>query len=45
MSLTEISGELSLNKSTAHRVLSSLDYMGYVKQGAEILKAYCDGPQ
>ena len=34
MSLTEISGELSLNKSTAHRVLSSLDYMGYVKQSA-----------
>lgn len=35
MGLTEISNELSLNKSTAHRVLSSLEYMGYVKQNPE----------
>lgn len=31
-SLGEISEELGLNKSTAHRVLSSLAYMDYVKQ-------------
>lgn len=30
--LMEIAGELGLNKSTTHRVLSSLEYMGYVKQ-------------
>ena len=35
MGLTEISNELSLNKSTAHRVLSSLEFMGYVKQNPE----------
>lgn len=31
-SLTEISEKLHLNKSTAHRILSSLIYMEYVKQ-------------
>lgn len=30
--LMEISAQLGLNKSTAHRVLNSLIYMGYVKQ-------------
>lgn len=32
MGLLEISKELELNKSTVHRVLNSLIYMGYVKQ-------------
>ena len=32
--LMEISGELNLNKSTTHRVLNSLIYMGYAKQNA-----------
>lgn len=35
LSLTEISHRLALNKSTAHRVLSSLIYMGYVRQGED----------
>lgn len=35
MGLTEISGALGLNKSTAHRVLNSLIFMGYVKQEEE----------
>ena len=30
--LMEISGELNLNKSTTHRVLNSLIYMGYARQ-------------
>lgn len=32
MGLIEISKELELNKSTVHRVLNSLIYLGYVKQ-------------
>lgn len=32
MGLMEISGHLHLNKSTAHRILNSLIYMGYAKQ-------------
>ncbi len=32
MSLTDISRALALNKSTAHRVLNSLIFMGYVRQ-------------
>lgn len=32
MGLMEISGKLKLNKSTVHRVLNSLIYMGYVRQ-------------
>lgn len=32
MGLQEISSKLDLNKSTAHRILNSLIYMGYVKQ-------------
>lgn len=35
MGLMEISKSLGLNKSTVHRVLNSLIYMGYVKQNAE----------
>ncbi len=35
MGLMELSTELHLNKSTAHRVVSSLSYMGYVKQDEE----------
>ena len=35
MGLIDISKELGLNKSTAHRVVSSLSYMGYVKQSVE----------
>lgn len=30
--LTDLSGMLELNKSTVHRILNSLIYMGYVKQ-------------
>lgn len=33
--LIDISRELGLNKSTAHRVVNSLSYMGYVKQDKE----------
>ncbi len=33
--LSEISDSLALNKSTAHRILSSLQYMGYVTQNEE----------
>ena len=33
--LTELSAYLELNKSTAHRVVSSLQYMGYVKQSED----------
>ncbi len=36
--LLEISAMLSLNKSTVHRLLNSLIYMGYVKQNEETLK-------
>lgn len=32
MGLMEISKEMNLNKSTVHRILNSLIYMGYVKQ-------------
>ena len=32
--LMEVSGALGLNKTTAHRVLNSLIYMGYAKQNA-----------
>lgn len=35
MELKEISNHLCLNKSTTHRVLSSLTYMGYVRQEHE----------
>ena len=31
-SLMDLANELDLNKSTAHRILSSLQYMGYVRQ-------------
>lgn len=34
MGLMELSKELDLNKSTVHRILNSLIYMGYVKQEA-----------
>lgn len=34
-SLMELSRELSLNKSTVHRILNSLIYMGYARQDAE----------
>lgn len=33
--LMEISEHLGLNKSTAHRIVSSLQYMGYVRQSRE----------
>lgn len=36
--LMELSSILSLNKSTVHRILNSLIYMGYVKQNAETSK-------
>lgn len=36
--LMELSSALSLNKSTAHRVLNSLIYMGYVKQNQDTSK-------
>jgi DNA-binding IclR family transcriptional regulator len=35
LSLAELAAGLSLNKSTAHRVASSLQYMGYVRQDPE----------
>lgn len=35
MGLTEISRESGLNKSTVHRILNSLIYMGYVRQEPE----------
>lgn len=35
LGLMELSKELGLNKSTAHRVVSSLIYMGYAKQNQE----------
>lgn len=38
MSLAEMAQELELNKSTAHRVASSLQYMGYVRQEEETAK-------
>ena len=38
LGLTEISICLELNKSTAHRILNSLIYMGYVKQEASSAK-------
>lgn len=36
--LMELSKELGLNKSTVHRILTSLTYMDYVKQDPETLK-------
>lgn len=36
--LMELSSSLELNKSTVHRVLNSLIYMGYVKQDRDTLK-------
>lgn len=38
MGLQELSGELSLNKSTVHRILNSLICMDYVRQDSETLK-------
>ncbi len=38
MSLQELSTQLELNKSTVHRILTSLIYMGYVKQDTETSK-------
>ena len=35
MGLMEISLQLSLNKSTVHRILNSLIYMGYARQNPE----------
>lgn len=35
MGLMEVSAALGLNKSTVHRVLNSLIYMGYARQNAE----------
>ena len=35
VTLAELCRQLSLNKSTIHRLLSSLIYMGYVKQDSE----------
>lgn len=34
LGLMELSAALKLNKSTAHRIVSSLQYMGYVKQNS-----------
>lgn len=36
--LMELASTLSLNKSTAHRILNSLIYMGYVKQNPDTSK-------
>ena len=36
--LMELSNSLELNKSTVHRILNSLMYMGYVKQDSDTLK-------
>lgn len=36
--LMELSNELQLNKTTVHRILNSLIYMGYVKQDPSTLK-------
>lgn len=36
--LMDLSGTLGLNKSTVHRILNSLIYMGYVKQNPETAK-------
>jgi DNA-binding IclR family transcriptional regulator len=36
--LIELSNELDLNKTTVHRILNSLIYMGYVKQDPSTLK-------
>lgn len=38
VALADLSRELDLNKSTTHRLLSSLIYMGYVKQDTETQK-------
>ncbi len=38
MGLLELSNKLELNKSTTHRVLNSLIYMGYVRQDKETAK-------
>lgn len=40
MGLLELSQELGLNKSTVHRMLSSLIYMGYARQN-ETTQKYC----
>ncbi len=40
MGLLELSQELDLNKSTVHRMLSSLIYMGYARQN-ETTQKYC----
>ena len=39
--LADLCRHLELNKSTVHRLLSSLIYMGYVKQDAETGKYAC----
>ena len=41
LGLMEISKALNLNKSTTHRILNSLIYMGYVKQNEESRKYEC----
>ena len=38
LGLMELSTALKLNKSTAHRIVSSLQYMGYVKQNSDNAK-------
>lgn len=38
MALSDLTGKLDLNKSTMHRILSSLIYMGYVKQDPDTQK-------
>ena len=38
--LTDLSRRLDLNKSTIHRILTSLMYLGYVKQDTETGKYY-----
>lgn len=40
LSLTDLSHRLDLNKSTIHRLLTSLIYLGYVKQDTETGKYY-----
>jgi IclR family transcriptional regulator, KDG regulon repressor len=42
LSLGHVSGETGLNKGTAHRLLSSLAFLDYVRQDAET-KKYCLG--
>lgn len=38
MALSDLTGKLDLNKSTVHRLLSSLIYMGYVRQDPDTQK-------